>query len=372
METKTTLATLPVAQPPGARLAVRPEAQIVSRELNRFAYEPNGFADMAKWVDIIWDAAIVPESIKRKEHAFIMIATGREFGMSMMQSLRQLFIVNGRVGLYTATMVAMIQQSPVCEYFDTVESTDESCTVKCKRRNSKHERVVTYTKADAVRAGLWDDPKKASTWGKHPRRMILWRAQSEAGVTEFPDVTNGLSAIETMRDDFGEEPAPARVPEIRLPSVTSTPVDITPRMETRPTSPAATEPPHDRITGEVLDANGAPETPEEEPTRQEPETPAEPAVDPAVAALRGIIAAAKDGPTITAARDAILAAILGETISAIELKPLVVLLLARCGNPSDRNRVSGMILTLRDAKKLPEALLADLRAEFDKARKGGA
>lgn len=380
METKTAPAIATAPRPADTALAVRPEAQIVNRELNRLAYEPASFVELEKWADKIWNAGIIPESITKKEHVFIIIATGRELGMSMMQSLRWIFIVNGRVGLFTAAMVAMVQQSPICEYFETTESTNESCTVRCKRRNAKNERVVTFTKEDAIRAGLWSDPKKLSTWGKYPRRMLLWRAQSEAAMTEFADVANGLATIEVLRDDFGDETAPTRELSVRLPSqappeplraFSSAAARVTAESDAQEAEVdaqerIAAEPPHDRITGEVLDASGAPEQPEAEHQKT-----AQPPLDPVVAELRTLISVAKDGPSITAARDAITEAIKRETISAIELKPLVVLLLARCANASDRNRVSGMILSLREANKVPEALLADLRTEFERARANG-
>jgi hypothetical protein len=339
------------------------------KEVNQYAFEPSTFAQLEWWADKIWQSAIIPESIKKKEHVFIIIATGRELGFTMMQSLRWLYIVNGRVALWTAAKVALIQQSPLCEYFHVVESTDKICTVRFKRKGNP-ERLATWTIDDAIRAKLANDPKR-DPWVKYPKKMLMWRCESDAADEGFPDVAGGLMTVESARDMDAMEVVD-RTADVQLP-----PVAITPSL---PSAPVAAGPSLPRTPEPVSDAEGnrAPEPVEDRAEAKEaaaldptPPPAEETPTNPVLGELTKLIAAAKDIPTIVAAKDAILKAATEGTIGADDVKPLIVLLLGRCGSPADRNRVSEIVVALRGSGKLTNEQIAALRAEFEKAKKNG-
>lgn len=361
------------APPVAAPLAMRGEIAI-EREgnLNVYAYEPSNFDQLMAWAERIFQAGLCPETIQNKSQVMVIIATGRELGLSMMSSMRNLFLVNGRVGMYTEFLVARVLQSPVCETLEVIESTDDHCTVIAKRRTSSRQSRITWTIEDARRAGLrTDKTKPESPWVKYPRRMLMWKAFSEAIKMNFADAAGNVPTVEDLRDmviDVTDRP------QAPLPNA-SVPIDVTPKpapavapvprpqVEPSPAAASEPEPPHDPKTGEVLGPDGKPEA---------AAPPAAPlSTDPVIAGLEKQIREAADGPAIGKARDAIQSAFTDGMIGVADIKPLALALLSRCKTAQDRQRFSGLMLLLRETNKIPAEMLAEIRAEFDRAKNGG-
>jgi hypothetical protein len=159
-------------------------------------------------------AAIVAKTgmygVRTPEEAFIRIATGKELGLTAMQSLRGIYIINGRGRLDASLMVALVKRHPACEYFKLVESTDKIATYSTSRKN-EGVTTMSYTIEQAARAKLL----AKESWRNFPEAMLRARAASALAVAVYPDQLNGLSPLEESDDSNSSHHKASVVPELR-------------------------------------------------------------------------------------------------------------------------------------------------------------
>lgn len=145
--------------------------------------------------------------ITTKEAAFVVLATGHELGLSPMQSLRGIHVIEGRPSPSADMVAAIVIKSGLAEYFREVSTTDTESTWETKRKgNGETRRTYTYTIKDAEAAGL---VKPNSNWFKYRRRMLAARAKAFLGRDVYPDLLLGLITAEEMQGPRFE-PEPAR------------------------------------------------------------------------------------------------------------------------------------------------------------------
>ena len=121
------------------------------------------------------------------EGVYMVLVQGRELGLSAMQSLRNIHIINGKPTISANMLKALCLQSDACEYFTEASSTSEAVTVKTKRRGEPSPTSITWTLGDAAAAGL-----DGANWKKFPRAMLRARATAELARAVYPDVCAGI------------------------------------------------------------------------------------------------------------------------------------------------------------------------------------
>lgn len=195
---------------------------------------------------------------------------GFTLGLGPMQSLRAVYIVHGRAGLYAADQIGIVKAHPDCEFLrvkmevrtvngkkvEVPLSDAKSCTWETKRRGQERQEL-TYTMEQADKEGLTSNTKYKTA----PDVMLRWRCATRLLGYEWADVLRGLETAEQVQAEEKEggwaervtAPQPSRAP-------TTVVVD-------------ATVPPHDPITGEVkADAAPAVEEPPEH-VEHDPDSP---------------------------------------------------------------------------------------------------
>ncbi len=150
--------------------------------------------------------------IKTPEEALARLMTGRELGLTAMQSLRGIYTVNGRPAMDASLMMALCMRHPDCERFEFTVSTTERAVLAIKRRGRSAVQIE-WTIDDAKRVGL--TAKADSNWAKYPAQMLRARCKADGARLEFSDILFGLTATEELYDP---EPVPEPVPE-RVPAV---------------------------------------------------------------------------------------------------------------------------------------------------------
>lgn len=196
----------------------------------RLRYEPGDLATGLQLAVRIAGAALVPKGLRGKpDDVFLIMAQGAELGLSTMQALRGLHVIEGRVTLSADLMVALCVASPVCEYFRCVEQSAAGATWEAKRRGSEPQRL-TFSLEDARRAGLQDK----GNWRSWPGRMCSARAKAFLARDVFPDIVGGLYSPDEIRPGEPDpELAVARV-EVepwappRLEDLDERPIDVEP------------------------------------------------------------------------------------------------------------------------------------------------
>jgi len=145
--------------------------------------------------------------LSRVEEAAVILMTGRELGLQPMQSLRGIYVVDGKPTLSADMMVAVIRGSGLCESWCVVESTADRCTITTRRRGEQHDATRTWTRADADRAGVTGK----DTWRKYPAAMLRHRCASDLARQEYPDVLLGLYDPEELGADAAAVQQPSAV-----------------------------------------------------------------------------------------------------------------------------------------------------------------
>jgi hypothetical protein len=189
------------------------------------------------------------------------IYMGVDLGISPMQAMREIYVVEGRPSTSALLKVALVRQSPLCEFWRLVESTDTRAVFETKRIGDPAATRHEYTIDDAKKAGLYPG-KGGSNWDKRPKLMLRRRCESELCDEVYPDVVKGLRTEDEAQEIEAEvisrkitaPPAPTLTEVMNARAVESAPV-AKPEPEKAAPEPKPAEVTHfekaDPQTGEV-------------------------------------------------------------------------------------------------------------------------
>ena len=179
------------------------------------------FDDAFRFAKMVAASEFAPKDFKGKpESCLLAIQHGSEVGLSPMQSLQSIAVINGRPTIWGDAALALVQSSPVCEYVrEYTEGEGDNLTAVCeaKRRGYPAPTVVRFSVADAKKAGLWG---KSGPWQSYGSRMLSLRARGFALRNAFADALRGLITAEEAQDYPATEPA--REPVVVRPKFTQT------------------------------------------------------------------------------------------------------------------------------------------------------
>ncbi len=155
---------------------------------------------------------IVPVHYRGKpDEGTAAILYGVELGLTPIQSLQNVFNVNGNPAIYARTMAALLRNKGF--KFRTVETSDERVTVECTAPDGESE-TSTWDIARADKAGYTRNDK----YKTDPQAMLYAKAVTETARKLAPDL---LLGIPRTMEELELDPPPMRVTSERV-----TPVDI--------------------------------------------------------------------------------------------------------------------------------------------------
>jgi len=158
------------------------------------------FDDMARFAKGVIASQLAPRHFNSPEKVIVAMQYGLEVGLSPMQSLQSIAVINGRPSLWGDALPALAWASgklaEVSEYFD---GEGENLTAVCEtlRVGQSKPAVRRFSVSDAKRAGLWD---KAGPWTQYPQRMLQMRARAWCFRDNLADVLCGLQVAEEATD----------------------------------------------------------------------------------------------------------------------------------------------------------------------------
>lgn len=144
-------------------------------------------------------------STKKPGEILMLLMKGREMNMSPIESLEQLYTVNGRPTLSADSRNRMIRKHG--HKVEIVEWTSRICKLRGIRKGEEKGEEVTYSMDDATIAGL----TSKDNWKKHPKEMLFARCISILQRVVFPDVTSSVIYDADELEEFKDtkrEPAP--------------------------------------------------------------------------------------------------------------------------------------------------------------------
>ena len=159
------------------------------------------FDDAFRFSKMVASSEFAPKDFKGKpESCMLAIQHGSEVGLSPMQSLQSIAVINGRPTIWGDAALALVIGSHVCEYVtEGVDGEGDKMAAVCfaKRRGYEKATIVRFSVDDAKKAGLWG---KSGPWQQYPKRMLQLRARGFALRDAFPDVLRGLITAEEAQD----------------------------------------------------------------------------------------------------------------------------------------------------------------------------
>lgn len=203
--------------------------------VKRFSLTPTTLSEAMEYAKLMAGSSLVPAQFRDKPgDVLIAVQYGAELGVSPIQALQGIVVINGRACVWGDLGVAIVEASGELEYMrPTWDASNELATVRIKRRG-KPEHTESFGMADARRAKLdAKDPYK-----QYPQRMCEWRAKWWAMRHEFADVLHGLQGREEVED----YPEPGPAPTVTMPRrIGETPVPS--QSVASPAAASATVPP---------------------------------------------------------------------------------------------------------------------------------
>ena len=173
-----------------------------------FIVQPANLAELKDFCLMLSNSELAPKDYAGKPaNCLIAIQMGAELGLSPMQAIQNIAVINGRPSLWGDAMLA------VClPHLDELEESfdDATMTATCRAKRGKRAVTNTFSKADADLAGLWG---KAGPWKTYPKRMLKTRARGFCLRDACADVLRGIISAEEVSDyEVRPDPKPETKP----------------------------------------------------------------------------------------------------------------------------------------------------------------
>jgi hypothetical protein len=228
-------------------------------------YEPSSAGSMAvvtgghlqafqDWAKVVAVAGAIPDALRGKPaDVFVTVMHGLDLGLRPMQALNLVYVVKGRPSLSAEGMRSLILEAG---HELEVDADDKKATVRARRKGTDRWVEASFTVEQAKKAKL-----SGQNWDAYTEDMLVARATVRLARRYFPDVTNGLAAVEELRDaePGRERPSLAAVAADRgqpAPAAQSADDEAEQarlRDEVARLASEHQEPPTDVVDGEVLD-----------------------------------------------------------------------------------------------------------------------
>ena len=169
---------------------------------NALLLVPQSIEQLERVAKLISSSDLAPKDYKGKpENVAVAVAMGMELGVSPMQAIQGIAVLNGRPCVWGDLLLALCRSHPACEWIDeTLEYAADGSVVAavCKAKRRGHEaQERRFSVEDARAAGLLN---KDGPWKAYRARMLAMRARAFCLRDLFADALRGLSSAEEQAD----------------------------------------------------------------------------------------------------------------------------------------------------------------------------
>lgn len=197
------LPVAPAATPGASVLGVDPSSADWALSL-----QPRDASDAYRMAKAFHASGLYSKKFNSADAIWTVMLLGREYGLSALASLQSLTIIEGKVEMDAALIVAKVLRSGAADYFRIIESTDDHATWETRRRGDPAVKM-SFSVAEAQRRCLFVVQRdgirttsngKPTNWQKMPDVMCMWRAATKLARAIYPDVTRGLYGQGEIRE----------------------------------------------------------------------------------------------------------------------------------------------------------------------------
>ncbi len=153
-------------------------------------------SELMEYGKLFTDSGAFPD-VKSAAQGAVKILAGKEVGFSPMQAINSFYFVNGKLGMMTQAMAALIKKSGKYDY-QILSQTPESCTIAFFKINGEKEKLgeSTFDKKMAAGAGIINK----DVWKNYPINMYFNRALANGARWFCPDAISGFHTVEELQD----------------------------------------------------------------------------------------------------------------------------------------------------------------------------
>jgi hypothetical protein len=176
------------------------------------AIVPVDFDGAYRIANVVFQSGMAPKTLNSMEKCMVAILHGLEVGLTPMNALQSIAVINGRPTIWGDGAIGLIRASGLLEYMEEFyENEGDPLKMKAvcivKRKGEPKTVRGDFSMADAKTAGLLG---KDGPWQTYPKRMLKMRARWPLRDT-FADVLKGLALKEEVEDQMRLEAEPRRV-----------------------------------------------------------------------------------------------------------------------------------------------------------------
>lgn len=163
---------------------------------------PTNLTEAMEFAKMISSSSFCPNSMKGKPgDVIIAMQMGSEVGLSPMQAIQNIAVINGKPCLWgDAALAIVLGHSQYESHREWLEGSiaDGTLTAYCGiTRKGSDEHIKQFSITEAKKANLWGKP---GPWTQYPERMLQMRARGFAIRDKFADALRGINFAEEVRD----------------------------------------------------------------------------------------------------------------------------------------------------------------------------
>lgn len=178
----------------------------------------------SKWEELkeqsvlAFESGLLPRSVDSRQKAVTLALLGKELGLTPMQALCGIYVVNGMAALRGSLMLRLIyERIPGAELtvLTPPEKADVECVVEMRRPQGK-AHIFRFSTDDARKAGFMNKP----IWQQHTSTMLRWAAIRTGARIVFADAIAGCYMEDEIANASKAPLALAlepELPELRIP-----------------------------------------------------------------------------------------------------------------------------------------------------------
>lgn len=163
----------------------------------QIATVPAFLAEPMSLAEIFVKSGMFPD-LKSQAQAVVKILAGREHGLTPLQAMTELYMVNGRVAMSAKLIAAAIKKSGKYDYhIDKMDN--EECIISLFEIVDGTKTKIgesTFTIKDAAKAGIVNK----DVWKNYPKQMLYSRAISMGGRSFCPDIITAYTPEEAEEE----------------------------------------------------------------------------------------------------------------------------------------------------------------------------
>lgn len=154
------------------------------------SWEPENLDAGIQFAQLICKGQLLPRALQGKPaDVLLVLMTGRELGLSPMQSIRNIHVIDGKTLCSADIMTALCKRRrDVCQFFRVVESTGLVATYETQRVGDPQPTRFSFTAEEAKNAGLLGK----DNWRKFPAAMLRARCSAALARAVYPDLVAGI------------------------------------------------------------------------------------------------------------------------------------------------------------------------------------